>query len=264
MIMSETRLTDPGPVPGGTRGRVLDVLRATDGPLGVQDVAAALRLHPNTARYHLDALVELGLATREPGERGHAGRPRMVYRASGEATGRRSYRLLAEMLTALIATRLPDAEQAALEAGRTWGRYLGEAPAPWQDVDAEEAVRRLVAVLTDAGFDPEVVTPNGAGPHAADAAAAKDGGGYGAAPGPEPGGPVIRLRHCPFREVAERHTDVVCALHLGMMQGVLAETRAPVTAERLVPFAEPSVCLTHLATAGGPSPKAGPAATTGR
>ncbi len=240
MIMSETRLTDPGPVPGGTRGRVLDVLRAADGPLGVQDVAAALRLHPNTARYHLDALVEVGLATREPEERGQAGRPRMVYRAAGEATGQRSYRLLAEMLTGLIATRLPDAEQAALEAGRTWGRYLGEAPAPWEDVDAEEAVRRLVAVLADAGFDPEVVPPaaNGAGPGTA------DDGGHGTATGPV--GPVIRLRHCPFREVAERHTDVVCALHLGMMQGVLAETRAPVTADRLVPFAEPSVCLTHL------------------
>ncbi|MFO7251663.1 MAG: helix-turn-helix domain-containing protein [Actinomycetes bacterium] len=254
--MSETRLTDPRPVPGGTRGRVLDVLRATDGPLGVQDVAAALGLHPNTARYHLDALVGLGLATREPGERGQAGRPRMIYRAAGAATGRRSYRLLAEMLTGLVATRLPDAEQAALEAGRTWGRYLGDAPAPWQEADAAEAVRRLVAVLDDAGFEPEVVPPpNGTANGAPRAAAAADTAGYGTAP-QAGGGTVIRLRHCPFREVAERHRDVVCALHLGMMQGVLAEARAPVTAERLVPFAEPSVCVTHLAAADGPAPGA--------
>ena len=58
----------------------------------------------------------------------------------------------------------------------------------------------------------------------------------------------LRLRRCPFREVAENHQDVVCPLHLGLMQGALAQMRAPVTADRLEPFAEPSLCIAYLAT----------------
>jgi hypothetical protein len=39
----------------------------------------------------------------------------------------------------------------------------------------------------------------------------------------------------------------VCSLHLGLMQGALARMRAPVTADRLQPFAEPSLCIAYLA-----------------
>ena len=54
------------------------------------------------------------------------------------------------------------------------------------------------------------------------------------------------LRQCPFREVAEHHQSVICALHLGLMRGALARMRAPVTASRLDPFVEPSLCVAHL------------------
>jgi len=60
--------------------------------------------------------------------------------------------------------------------------------------------------------------------------------------------PRVRLRQCPFRDIAENHQDVVCQLHLGLMQGVLAQLRAPVTADALQPFAEPSLCLAQLTT----------------
>lgn len=232
--MSEQPLIDPGPGPvlGDSRRRVLDVLRAAEGPVGVQEIAASTGLHLNTARFHLDGLVDAGMAEREAEERSQPGRPRMVYRvdATDVRADRRSYRLLAEMLTGLVAGTLPQPERAAIEVGEVWGRYLAERPVPFQRVDAEDAIRRLSAVLTDAGFAPGAVRD-------ADA-------------------PVIPLRHCPFREVAVQHRDVVCALHLGLMRGVLAEVRAPITAERLEPFVEPSLCLAHLATTerqpGGP------------
>jgi predicted ArsR family transcriptional regulator len=148
----------------------------------------------------------------------------MAYRAvaGGEPVGRRRYRLLAEMLTSLIAGMLPKPGEAAEEAGREWGRYLTEPPPPYQRLDAGEAVERLTATLAEIGFAPEAVT---------------DGTQY-----------QLRLRQCPFREVAENHQDVVCQLHLGLMQGALAQMRAPVTADRLQPFAEPSLCIAYLAT----------------
>ena len=215
---------DAGAPLGQSRAHVLDLLRAADSPAGVRDIADQAGLHPNTARFHLDALVDAGLATRAPKERTTPGRPSMAYRAvgGGEPMGRRRYRLLAEMLTSLIAGMLPKPGEAAEEAGREWGRYLTEPPPPYQRLDAGEAVERLTANVTEIGFAPEAVTDG-----------TQD---------------QLRLRQCPFREVAENHQDVVCQLHLGLMQGALAQMRAPVTADRLQPFAEPSLCIAYLAT----------------
>ena len=188
---------DAGAPLGQSRAHVLDLLRAAGSPVGVRDIAGQAGLHPNTARFHLDALVDAGLAARAPKERTTPGRPSMAYRAvaGGETMGRRRYRLLAEMLTSLIAGMLPK---------------------------PGEAVERLTATMAEIGFAPEAVT---------------DGTQY-----------QLRLRQCPFREVAENHQDVVCQLHLGLMQGALAQMRAPVTADRLQPFAEPSLCIAYLAT----------------
>lgn len=222
--MSERPLTDVESVPalGESRARVLALLRAADGALGVQEVAARTGLHPNTARFHLDGLVEAGLARRGVEERAQPGRPPMMYRAGVDSVpaGLRSYRLLATMLTSLVAGALPEPRRAALEAGLEWGRYLAERPAPFQRVDAAEGIRRLTAVLAEAGFAPGAVS--------------------------DPDAPVIPLRHCPFREIAQEHREVVCSLHLGLMRGVLAEVRAPVAADRLDPFVEPSLCLARL------------------
>jgi predicted ArsR family transcriptional regulator len=215
---------DAGAPLGQSRAHVLDLLRAAGSPAGVRDIADQAGLHPNTARFHLDALVDAGLAARAPKERTTPGRPSMAYRAvaGGETMGRRRYRLLAEMLTSLIAGMLPKPGEAAGEAGREWGRYLTEPPPPYQRLDAGEAVEKLTATMAEIGFAPEAVT---------------DGTQY-----------QLRLRQCPFREVAENHQDVVCQLHLGLMQGALAQMRALVTADRLQPFAEPSLCIAYLAT----------------
>ncbi len=214
---------------------MLELLRAVDTPVGVQEIAERAGLHSNTARFHLDGLVEAGMVERYSESSGQPGRPRTVYRArpAAAAAGQRSYRLLAEMLTTLIAEQVPQPGRAATEAGRVWGGYLTKRPAPFERVDAADAVERLVGVLAEIGFDPEV--------EKADASAGAD-----RPAGKDTAGARVRLRHCPFREVAEHHRDVVCALHLGLMQGALAELRAPVAADRLDPFVEPSLCLAHL------------------
>ena len=228
MDVQELLAADAGLPLGRRRAEVLDLLRAAHAPLGVQDVADRVGLHVNSARFHLDALVEAGLAARTPRARSTPGRPSLVYQAvdgGAAAAGQRHFRLLAEMLTSLVAGMLPDPGRAATQAGREWGRYLTEPPAPYQRLSAAEAIGKLTATLDDIGFAPQ----------------APDGETDG-----ETQPSVLRLRQCPFREVAEGHQDVVCALHLGLMQGALAQMRAPVTADRLEPFAEPSLCLAHL------------------
>lgn len=190
----------------------------------MHDMAARMNLHSNTARFHLDSLVELGLAERGREDATRPGRPRTVYQATSpdKVTGQRSYRLLAEMLTSLITSILDQPSHTARQAGQAWGRYLVDRPAPSQRVTTADAVDRLTRMLTDAGFGVEEAgdTDN----------------------------PVLALRHCPFREVAEGHRDVVCSLHLGMLQGALNEVHPSLAAETLEPFVEPSLCrapLTH-------------------
>lgn len=226
--MAELTLIDPpaaGPV-GARRAEVLARLREADGPLSVRQLASQTGLHVNTARFHLDGLVDDGLAERAAEARDVPGRPRILYTARAEAPGPRSYRLLAEMLTGLVAS-LNDAGPAAVEAGQAWGRHLVDRPAPSQPVDADGAMRRLNRVLESIGFQAEVRH--------------------------SPSATEVRLYHCPFREVAERHTEVVCAIHLGLMQGALAELHAPLEARSLEPFVTPYLCVARLhATAQAP------------
>ena len=219
--MIELTLTDPpADVAVGTRrAEVLAVLREAGRPLSVQQIAEQTGLHLNTARFHLDGLVADGLAERAAEERATPGRPRILYGARAEGPGPRSFALLAEMLTGLVAS-LGEAGPVSLEAGRAWGRHLVDRPAPSQPVDADDATARLNRMLDAIGFQPEMSTGSD--------------------------GVEVRLHHCPFRAVAQRHTDVVCAIHLGMMQGALRELRAPLEAESLEPFATPNLCVGRL------------------
>ncbi|MDX3275819.1 MULTISPECIES: helix-turn-helix transcriptional regulator [Streptomyces] len=206
------------------RRAVLDAVQAAVAPLGVTEVADRLDVHPNTVRFHLDALVAQGRVERKVEQPSGPGRPRTVYvpQPGMDRGGARRYRLLARMLLSQLASAGSGAEEAATDAGRAWGRYLVEHVPPSRRLSADEAVGRLAAMLDDLGFDPQI-------------------GDDGEVPGP------VRLRHCPFLELAEEYGTIVCPLHLGLMQGALGELRAPVEATRLEPFAEPDACLAHLA-----------------
>jgi predicted ArsR family transcriptional regulator len=208
---------------GRSRANVLDMLQAADRPVDVREVAERIGLHPNTARFHLEALVEAGLAVREAEDRETPGRPRIGYRATSDGpAGRRHYRLLAEMLASVITGTMPDPGAVAEQAGHAWGTYLTEQPPPYQRPTSAQAVAKLTATMEDLGFAPQ-------------AEAGPDGGTY-----------QLRLRQCPFREVAQQHREVICGLHLGLMRGALELMRAPVTAEGLDPFVEPTLCVARL------------------
>lgn len=107
-----------------------------------------------------------------------------------------------------------------VETGREWGAYFTEQPPPYQRPGAGAAIERLTETMAKLGF----------------ALRAESEGRQHR----------LYLHQCPFREVAQQHQDVVCALHLGLIQGALAQMRAPVTTGRLEPFAEPGLCVASL------------------
>ena len=209
---------EPGESP--RRAAVLEALRASGHPLGVTELAEQLGIHPNTVRFHLDALVTQGLVDRRLEEPSGRGRPRTVHapRPGMDRGGKRQYHLLAEILLGQLSTS-SDPGAVAEAAGRSWGGHLVEHVPPSHQTGAAEATQRLTAMMTDLGFAP-----------------APDGDH----------GDRIRLRRCPFLELAEEHSATLCPLHLGLMRGALSEIRAPIAATRLEPFAEPDACLVHL------------------
>ncbi|MGV0838032.1 helix-turn-helix transcriptional regulator [Mycolicibacterium thermoresistibile] len=204
----------------GRRGDVLSVLRTADAALSVTQIADRLAVHPNTVRFHLDTLLANGQVRRVPTGSRRRGRPAQLFAAvpGMDPAGPRHYRLLAEMLVAAVAAE-PDAPARGAATGRAWGeRLAAAAPAD----RGGPPVQRLVGLLDEVGFAPR---------HHPDTA-------------------EIGLHNCPFLELAQTHAEVVCPLHLGLMQGALTAWDATVDIDVLTPFAQPDRCVAHLVSKG--------------
>ena len=202
-----------------SRVAVLEVLRRSGGPLGVLELAEVMGLHPNTVRKHLELLLEYGHVTRLRDESGKPGRPRQVYAlAAMAASPQRNYRMLASVMASYL-RGTEDPTAAAQEAGRKFGAELVEL---WTSDETRPttaaSVERIVRMLDEIGFQPEVTADRSA----------------------------IRLRHCPFHELARDQPDIVCGIHLGLIRGALEQLGAPVEATRLLPFITPTLCVVEL------------------
>lgn len=224
---------------------ILDQLADQPEPCTVTALAELMHQHPNTVREHLDALVTAGAATRAPAPTVGRGRPAWLYAATTESRlsdDAQEYASLAAALAGQIARTSANPAADADAAGMEWGRELirtamsaadrvadhdGEAldsDAP--DADPTRATRsaelrarrRVVALFDDLGFSPQA----------------------------DDDATVVRLRRCPLLAAAHVHPEVVCGVHLGLVQGALAELGAPSEGLTLVPFAERGACLLHL------------------
>jgi predicted ArsR family transcriptional regulator len=230
-------MTDTAKSPGELGGRrldVLQVLQAADAPMSIVAIADVLDVHPNTVRFHLDTLVSEGRVEHTASDHKGRGRPAQMFAAVRQMDpgGTRHYRLLAEILTLGLAAD-SDPSSKALAAGRAWGKRVKPPPRASKPGGVAESVDHLVDLLDELGFAPERSDSEGTEREM-----------------------LVRLRHCPFLELAKSRTDVVCPIHLGLMQGALDTWGAPVEVGRLDAFAEPDLCLAHLTalTAGDRGP----------
>ncbi len=210
-------LSDP------SRARLLDALRSSQKPADASKLARDVGLHVNTVRSHLRVLVRAGLVSVHPEERHRRGRPRLVYEPTAAEEPMQApsgYQLLAEILASSLASSGDDSVDRAEEAGHAWGRFLVTRRPPHALSTASEDIDAVLQLLEEAGFDPTLE--------------------------PDDAGHTVLMQRCPFGEVADHYRKIVCAVHLGLMQGALAELGAHVEADRLVPFVRPGICAAHL------------------
>ncbi len=187
-LASLSSLDDP------VRRRLYEVVRERAEPVGRDEAAAAAGVGRALAVYHLDKLVEAGLLTasyqRPPGRGGPgAGRPAKLYMRSDRefavTVPPREYELAARLLVQAVEADPSGRSRAVLlEAARRLGAELAGAAGATGDLEG---------ALAGHGYEPSR-------------------GGDG----------VIRLRNCPFHQLAEQHRDVTCGMNLGLIEGILA------------------------------------------
>ena len=187
-------------------------------PLTTAEVAEVLDLHPNTVRPHLERMRDLGLVDVSTAATGAVGRPQHRYALSSSAPSLGLeppvFPMLARMLLAAAAASGVDAAE-LVDAGHEQGRVDGDRAV----ATGRDTIDALERQLADLGFDP-----------------------MRADEGTEV---TIAFTHCPFRDLAEIHPDLVCSAHRGMVEGFVS-CAADTTVRRFHPLIDRTPCQVEL------------------
>jgi predicted ArsR family transcriptional regulator len=182
-----------------------EVIRAEE-PLSTIEIAERLDLHPNTVRQHLEKMREAGLLTVSTDRHGSVGRPQHRWAACPEAPSLglepAGFRVLAHLLAELTAEGTPLAST-VIGVGRRQGQERPTRRAARPVESRPSCLHAVMDELADLGFDPALERLDN------DELAS------------------ISFMRCPFREVAVLYPDVVCQLHLGITEGILARVTDP-------------------------------------
>ncbi len=216
-----------------SRQALLGVLRRSERPLDAAEASRAVGLHSNTARVHLNVLVDSGLVKRVGEQRTVPGRPRVLYEATSDApvtqhrtTTDTSYRELARILVDQLG-EVQD-HQLALRAGRRWADALDVTSPDEVEGASNSGIDTVLAVLNDLGFDPRIE--------------------------PSTNQDRLVLHQCPFADIAIKDRSVVCQVHLGMLSATFERIAPTMSVTGLDPLVseEPLRCVVHLQGSGQP------------
>ncbi|WP_159839358.1 helix-turn-helix transcriptional regulator [Nocardia sp. CY41] len=201
------------------RRRLLAILRGASEPLDAQELARITGQHVTTVRFHLDVLTRESLVRQFQQPPRGRGRPRIGYSAVQRSVG---YQDLAQVLADQLGPDSRRRSEAAVAAGRAWGGRLDVGDHRVESL--EDAKDLTMTLMSELGFAPE-----------------RD-------PSPETEGTaLIRLTACPLRELARTHSEVVCGVHLGLLEELLDRGGAQGSIDvRMHPFVEPELCVARL------------------
>jgi predicted ArsR family transcriptional regulator len=193
-------LNDPG------RRRLYEVVRDAGHPVSRDEAAEKVGISRSLAAFHLDKLVDRGLLTfeyaRPQGRSGPgAGRPSKMYSPSEVevevSIPERQYSVIGKLLVNSIlaepgqAARSDVAANVAAAEGRRVGQDV-RAELRMRPPGTERALATVADVLRERGYEPYPV---------------EDGS--------------IRLRSCPFHQVARHAPELVCRMNREFIEGIV-------------------------------------------
>jgi predicted ArsR family transcriptional regulator len=185
-----------------TRHSVFRYVADAHGPVDVAELTAHFGLNHNAIRQHLAKLVDAALVTEDRAPSTGRGRRRLVYTVHPAAESRWNVRGPYQRLSVLLAEILRTGD-APIEVGRRSVRGRG------RGAKADDPVATVVDAMARQGFDPKVRLRRD--------------------------GVDVVLQSCPFESAAVADPDSICALHLGIAEGVAALTGDRVVVDELVP-----------------------------
>lgn len=207
------------------RRRLYDYVATQDVPVRREDAADGTGISRMLAAYHLDRLAEAGLLTTSyarPHGRGGpgAGRPAKHYERVTEVISvtvpPRNYATLARLLADAAGTDESGVVQSSLLA------------AAEEDGRATAAhAENLLTTLTVDGYEPALA----------------DGG-------------AVELRNCPFHELAQRQTRLVCGLNHALVRGILTGLGQDPGRAELAPRPGRCCVMIHADDVSRPNPSA--------
>lgn len=244
--------------------RVLEVVESAGQPISSAEVAKTLKLHPNTAREHLDALLNAGLVTTVPMRTGKRGRPTLLY----SVTTLDPNQILSTYLDVITATAISLAEGSdgvaqAIAVGKNWAGLTPQRPeAGSEGANAVAATSAASAASAEApngaATASDAVEPSNLSQASADAAGDANGADEASAAdeasdnqrlenaisqlrpiftvmgfSPELAQNKLVLRSCPFAKGGWPH-PLVCTIH----EAYIAELLTRYSGVRVVSSAE--------------------------
>ncbi|NHM30296.1 helix-turn-helix transcriptional regulator [Neobacillus terrae] len=171
----------------------------------VQEVADNFNIHPNVARLHLSKLEDVNMLASETKKTGKGGRPSRLYRLSDDVIQLhfpfRDYMLLAKVAIQTMISLGEEGKKALYITGKRFGAEiiemeLAKKSQSGTDLDFEQKINILKSAATLAGFYPEFEV-NG-----------------------DETKIYFQIFNCPFREVAQAHTEIVCNMHHEFLKGM--------------------------------------------
>ncbi|AEQ06391.1 hypothetical protein LJU02_04280 [Corynebacterium pseudotuberculosis] len=187
---------------------VLDTVASFEDGAKIQELAATLGMHINTARGHLDELLERKAIQTVTAPSKGRGRPSLVYRSripDNRAVASEYVTLIRILVQRLAADNAPL--ELAREIGLEWGQVMHKTCTP----------RKTPAILARRlrlmGFDPIEHEDE------------------------------LRLYSCPFITGDERPSRFLCAIHAGMLQALVLNTDLDVS---LKPDEGPTYCAIKI------------------
>lgn len=214
-----------------TRRALYEHVAGSGGWVSRDAAADAVGLERGTAAHHLDRLAKDGLLEvdyqRISGRQGPgAGRPAKLYRRAGSdfdvSLPPRDYQLAGKLLADAADTARTegtDIVSALDDAARAEGRRLAGEIASQRPARGAASRDAALAALERRGFEPQ--------------------------PGADG---TITLRNCPFHQLAQQHTDLICGMNFCLVDAALATVGDTGLEARLEP--EEGVCCVKLHRSG--------------